>query len=243
MDQNATPDPQQPVFAPPAPPLLSDTETLASPHARRRIGTGVAVAAVAVGALGLGGIAYAANASTTTPSPTPSSNSGQNSPRYGAQGNAPAQGQGGMRHHMGAGMGGGFGGGIGMGLGGAIHGSIVTPKQGGGYQTIDGQRGAVLEVSATSIKVRSDDGFTATYIVTADTVVNATRDGIGSVKVGDKVGVMGVEAAGSTTAVRIIDETALKASGQKWMPQGSGKNAPSNGSGTPSGSSGSSGTA
>jgi hypothetical protein len=139
---------------------------------------------------------------------------------------------------MGRGGGGGLGG-IGMGLGGAIHGTAVTPKQGGGYQTVDGQRGIVTDVSSTSITVKSDDGFIKTYVVTADTLVNAKRDGIASVKQGDKVGVIAVEAAGAVNAVQIIDQTQIKDGWQKWMP-GHDKNGQTPGgssSAAPSGSS------
>ena len=190
-------------------PMLSAPETVASPTApgarRSRLGTGVAVAAIAIGAVGIAGTAYAANASN---SPSPSSPSGS----YG-------NGDGGRGHGMGPGMG--------MGMG--IHGSFVTPKQGGGYQTVDMQRGTVTAVSKDSITVKSEDGFSATYVVTADTMVNAKRDGIASVKVGDQVGVMGIENAGKTTAVQIVDRTQLKDSRQKWAPpsgNGNGKASP-----------------
>ena len=109
-------------------------------------------------------------------------------------------------------------GGMGFGMGMGIHGSFVTPKQGGGYQTVDMQRGTVTAVSKDSITVKSVDGFTATYVVTADTMVNAKRDGIASIEVGDEVGVMGVENAGKTTAVQIVDRTQIKDSKQKYAP-------------------------
>lgn len=225
-------------------PMLSAPETVASatpPGLRRsRIGTGVAVAAIAIGAVGIAGTAYAANASN---SPSPNAPSGSYSNRNGTSpsGTAPSagapngmmpgangqgmpgrgDGDGGRGHGMGPGMG------FGMGMG--IHGSFVTKKQGGGYQTVDTQRGAVTAVSKDSITVKSEDGFSATYVVTADTMVNAKRDGIASVKVGDQVGVLGIESAGKTNAVQIIDLTQLKDSKQKWAPpapNGNGKASP-----------------
>ena len=215
-------------------PLLSAPETVGSatpPGARRsRIGTGVAVAAIAIGALGIAGTAYAANASDS-PAPTPSGSygnrQGNGTAPNGTMPGAP-NGQGGMMPGRGDGDGRHGRGGMGFGMGMGIHGSFVTPKQGGGYQTVDMQRGTVTAVSKDSITVKSVDGFTATYVVTADTVVNAKRDGIASVKVGDEVGVMGIENAGKTTAVQIVDRTQLKDSKQKWAPpapNGNGKSA------------------
>ncbi len=223
-------------------PMLSAPETVASPTApgvrRSRIGTGIAVAAIAIGAVGIAGTAYAANASNspspnapsgsygnrngTAPSGTAPSAGAPNGVLPGANGQGmPGRGDNGRGHGMGPGMG------FGMGMG--IHGSFVTKKQGGGYQTVDTQRGAVTAVSKDSITVKSEDGFSATYVVTADTMVNAKRDGIASVKVGDQVGVMGIESAGKTNAVQIIDLTQLKDSKQKWAPpapNGNGKASP-----------------
>ena len=98
--------------------------------------------------------------------------------------------------------------GIGMGMG--IHGSYVTPKQGGGYQTVHSQRGTVTAVSSTSITVTSEDGYAKTYKVTASTVVNAQRDGIDSIATGDTVVVTGIEDGDTVTAVSIIDGTRIK---------------------------------
>jgi hypothetical protein len=245
MDQFGPPtgEPQQPSphasFVAPmsAPDVVESTPA----RSRSRVGTGIAIAAVAIGALGLGGVAYAA---TSSGSPSPSPSGGYGSPaKPGAaapqQGNgyAPRQG-GGM---MGGGpMGGHHGmGGLGMGLGGAIHGSVVTPKQGGGYQTVDGQRGTVEAVSSTSITVKSEDGFTKTYVVTADTLVNAKRDGIASVKKGDTVAVIAIEAAGAVNAVQIIDQTQIKDGWQQWMPghDKNGQQPGGSGGAAPSGSS------
>ena len=223
------------------PPVTPDEVASPEPTTahRSRVGTGVAVAAVAIGALGIAGTAYAASASSSpTPSPTtpgydrhatspngaaPNGGPGLGGPGYGGPANGmPGAGapDGGMpgRGPGGPGDGGhGMRGGAGMGMG-AIHGSFVTPKQGGGYQTVDTQRGKVTAVSSTSISVKSEDGFTATYVVTADTLVNATRDGIASIKVGDEVGVVGLENAGSTTAVQIMDRTQMGSGWKKLAP-------------------------
>jgi hypothetical protein len=58
--------------------------------------------------------------------------------------------------------------------------------------------------------VKSEDGYTKEYVVTADTVVNAQRDGIGSIEVDDEVMVIGVEDGAEVTAVQIMDRTRVK---------------------------------
>jgi len=105
-------------------------------------------------------------------------------------------------------------GGIGFGLGGvfgAIHGQFVVPKSGGGFQTIDTQRGSVTAVSATSITVKSADGFVKTYQVTGSTNVDARRNGISSVKNGHQVVVMATVSGSTASAVSILDFSLLPA--------------------------------
>lgn len=218
-------DQDRPGWNPPPPgsepaahvPLSAPIEVASAPR-RSRVGTGVAVAAVGIGALGLVGTAYAA---TGSPSPTPSA--GSESPgltppqgeRPGAPGDRDGDGDRRGGHMGGPGMGGGMGmRGAGMG----IHGSFVAPKQGGGYQTIHTQRGVVTDVSSTSITVTSEDGYTKKYVVTADTVVNAQRDGIDSIKADDEVMVIGVEDGGDVTAVQIMDRTRIKDGMQRLAP-------------------------
>jgi hypothetical protein len=92
---------------------------------------------------------------------------------------------------------------------GAIHGQFVAPKPGGGYQTIDTQRGTVTAVSASSLTVKSKDGYTKTYQVTSSTKVDAKRAGIGSVKTGQTVSVLATVHGSSATATQIVDFTAL----------------------------------
>jgi hypothetical protein len=98
----------------------------------------------------------------------------------------------------------------GPGLFGAVHGQIVVPNPGGGYQTVDIQQGTVTAVNATSVTVKSADGFTKTYTVTSSTVVDAQRSGIGSVKAGHKVAVTATQSGTVATARRISDLTLLQ---------------------------------
>lgn len=104
----------------------------------------------------------------------------------------------------------GFAGPGGAGVGGplgALHGELVVPKQGGGYETLVVQRGTVRAVSARSITVKSEDGFTESYAVTADTLVNAARDGISSIDDGAQVSVLARKGAGDPTALHIADRS------------------------------------
>jgi hypothetical protein len=104
---------------------------------------------------------------------------------------------------------GGFGG---FGLGGVVHGQFTEPRQGGGYQTVDVQRGTVTAVSSSSITVKSADGYSATYVVSSSTEVNAKAAGIGTVKAGDTVGLTATVSNGKATAASIIDITAIRSS-------------------------------
>ena len=211
----------RPGWNPPELPRLEPTtaaapDVIAAGPRRSRIGRGVAIAAIGIGALGVAGTAYATN---STPAPTPSP-SASVPPGYAAPGGAGAQGMPGRpdgERPMG-GWGGHGGAGLGMGRGMGIHGSFVVPKQGGGYQTVDGQVGTVTGVSSTSITVRSADGFTQSYTVDATTMVNAQRDGIAAVKAGDEVGVVAIESGSGRTAVQIVDRTQLRAAHQRLAP-------------------------
>jgi hypothetical protein len=111
-----------------------------------------------------------------------------------------------------------FGGKFG-GPGGPIHGESTIPDGSGGWRTMDMQTGTATAVSPTSITVKSADGFTRTYSVDPQTVVNAGRDGISTIKTGDTVGVRGVVANGSAKALGINDLTTLKALRDQWAPK------------------------
>jgi hypothetical protein len=93
---------------------------------------------------------------------------------------------------------------------GALHGEFVIGKSGGGYETVDVQNGQVTAVSTTSITLKSADGFTKSYAVTSSTLVDAQRDGIGSVKVGNQASVQATVSGSTATAVSIEDLTLLQ---------------------------------
>ena len=104
-------------------------------------------------------------------------------------------------------------GGFGIGFGGpfgAVHGQFVVPKSGGGYQTIAFQNGKVPAVSSTSITLHSADGYSRSYQVTSSTLVNAQRDGIGSIKSGNQVIATATVSGSTATATRIIDVSMIQ---------------------------------
>ena len=96
------------------------------------------------------------------------------------------------------------------GLPGALHGTLVLPKPGGGTVTVLIQNGRVTAVSQSSITLKSDDGFIRTYAVTGSTIVAARRDGIGSVKTGDRASVTATASGGTMTALRVGDLSQLR---------------------------------
>ena len=178
----------------------------------RRIAIGAAVAVVAM----LGGAVVAFAATNATASPTAKAASASSSPsqkplpRKCPNSNAPCMRFAGPFHRLGVPPGLPFGLGFPGGMFGAVHGQMVLAKPGGGYQTVDIQRGKVTAVSTSSITVRSSDGFTASYAVAASTAVDAQRDGIGSVKVGNQVAVLATASGSKAKATSITDVTLLQ---------------------------------
>lgn len=173
----------------------------------------IAAAAVVAGlALGATGAALAADTSTptaSTPSVSPSPGQpGDRPPPPPRKGDRP----GGPRVGKGLGM---------LGAGGPVHGEFVVPNGSGGFRTVVVQRGEVTAVSATQITVLSKDKFTATYAVTADTMVNAARDGISTIKKGATVNVAATKSGDKLTAVHIGDQTARKAMKERLGLDGS----------------------
>jgi hypothetical protein len=173
----------------------------------------ILVSAVALVALmGGAGIAYAATHSGNKNAADSAAASQVQAPKASSSPSAPP-----WRSGHAPGAFGGFGrfggfGGPGYGFGNILHGQFTAPKAGGGYQTVDVQRGTVTAVSSSSITVKSADGYSATYAVTSLTEVDAQADGISTVKVGDTVSVTATVSAGKATAASIADLTAIRAS-------------------------------
>ncbi|MCW2571030.1 MAG: hypothetical protein JWO88_1088 [Frankiales bacterium] len=188
----------------------------------RKIGT---AAAVGLGlTLGAAGIAAAA----TDPSPSPSGGAtAQAAPQ------PPPPGQRGPGRGFGRGPGGGHRGGRGLGPGGALHGDFVLPNAGGGYRNVRMQHGVVTSVSTTSLTVKSDDGYTQTYVLTAATLVDAGRDGIATVKKGESVAVLGTVVGKTATANEVRDLTKIQTERKQFAPRGGSGPARPAPSGTP----------
>jgi hypothetical protein len=185
---------------------ITGPEPRRSSRASRWIG---AAAAVGIGVtLGAAGIAAAA----PDPSPSPSAGS-KVAPGAPAPG---GPGMPGMRHGHGMRGEGGPGG---FGMRGAVHGEFTVPD-GTGWRTVAMQRGAVTAVSSTSLTVKSKDGYTKTYVITATTLVNAARDGIGSIKTGDEVAVVATVKSGTATAVDVRDVSQIREQRKQFAPPG-----------------------
>lgn len=143
------------------------------------------VATLAVVGATAAGLAYA---NPTEPAPTPST-SGQAQPTPGTTG------QGGRPGHRL--------------LGRALHGE-ATLKGGkhtdGKVRVVVFQRGTVTELSATSIELRSEDGFEATYVIDGAVRVRTGREPgqLGDVKSGAFVRLLATKDGSTLTARRII---------------------------------------
>jgi hypothetical protein len=163
---------------------------------------------VTLGVLAGAGVAVAATSSSGQPAAPGASASPSPSPSA-ARPHFPPKGQWRMRAPGGGPFAFGGPGALG-GLFGAVHGTAVVPKPGGGYQTVAFQNGKVTAVSSTSITLHSADGYSHSYQVTSSTLVNAQRDGIGSIKSGSQVIVTATVSGSTATATRIIDVSLIQ---------------------------------
>ncbi len=165
------------------------------------------LAAGAIIATSLTGIAMAEDAS---PSPSTGTSTAPDGREFGSM-------------HEGMGMRGGMGrhGGMhGDRLGQPVHGESVVKKDDGSFVTVRDIRGSVTAVSATSITVKAEDGFTSTFAVDGDTDVRtglptrgsgSATGSISDVKVGDIAHVRGTVDGSSATATEVHGMTAEQA--------------------------------
>lgn len=128
--------------------------------------------------LAVGGVAYAADA--TAPSSAPAASTAQPEKPKAA-------------HHKGL-------------LARAEHGEF-TARVGKQDGVFDMQRGLVTQVSATSITVKSPDGFTATYAIDPASKIREDKKAatIGDVKTGDRVQLIATKSGSTATVKRIGD--------------------------------------
>ena len=189
------PQPQASPTAPPAPPARKNRHRLPA------LAAGAAVAGLAVGAAALAGAATQPSGAPTQETAPPNQPAPPNPP--GPPDHPGPRGPKGPR----------------VGVGPGIHGEFVVPAPNGGFETLASQRGTVSDVSATSIKLKSEDGFERTYVVDENTVVNAGRDGIADVKNGDTVQLVAVVTGSTAKAVEVRDMTTLEQHRGTWVPK------------------------
>jgi hypothetical protein len=90
-------------------------------------------------------------------------------------------------------------------LGAAVHGEFVVKDRDGKFVTMVSVRGEVTAVGATSITIKADDGFTATFVINGDTRVRGREvDRIADVKAGDQGGAVGVKSGNTITARAVV---------------------------------------
>jgi hypothetical protein len=114
---------------------------------------------------------------------------------------------------------GGPGGATGGGTASALHGTYVVADGNGAYTTQLTQTGTVSAVSAGSITVKSQDGYTQTYVVSSSTSVDNGSDAIGDVAAGHTVRVTATSADDKATATQITD-TNIASTQQQGGPGG-----------------------
>ena len=85
----------------------------------------------------------------------------------------------------------------------ALHGEVTLAGE--KHRVVVFQRGPVEKVSDTSLTVKSEDGYTATYVVSGETAVrkNGDKATIADVKAGDKVLVVADKNGSTLKAIRI----------------------------------------
>ncbi len=85
-----------------------------------------------------------------------------------------------------------------------MHGEWVVKGKDGKPVTLETIRGTVTAVSASSVSVKAEDGFTETFATNSDTKVRGGgADALSDVKAGAKAAVVGVK-SGSTTTARAV---------------------------------------
>ena len=176
------------------------------------------LAAGAVIATGITGVALAADSS---PTPSSSATSSATSSAGSSAGAKDGPDRGGQRDH-GPGRG-GRGGLLGERGSEPLHGEMVVKAADGTVSTVQMVRGTVTAVTASSITVKAEDGYTATFAVGATTEVRvglpvrgsdpstSSTDTIADVKVGDVADVHGTVSAGTATATEVRAMTAAEA--------------------------------
>jgi hypothetical protein len=175
--------------------MTNELKTSGTHRGRRRtvlaaVGGGAAIALIA------GGAVVVATSASASGSPTQTTAAHSAAPNPGTDG-PDGRGPGGAGHW-----------GMRSGMGMALHGTFVVARPGGGYQTVAAQRGVVTALSATSITLKSEDGYTATYVLNSSTKLgggptSTTATAPTWLKVGAKINVEATVSGSTNTAVRV----------------------------------------
>lgn len=86
-----------------------------------------------------------------------------------------------------------------------LHGEFVAKGKDGGFVTFVTVKGQVTAVSPTSVTVKAEDGYTATFAIGGETKVRGKDvDAIADVKVGDAGVAIGVKGSSGITARTVL---------------------------------------
>ena len=90
-----------------------------------------------------------------------------------------------------------------------LHGEQVLETADGVYETVATQRGTVDEVTSAELTVTSEDGYSRTYTLTAESLVDEWSGDAVDLALGDNVMVVATVDGSVATAARAIDLDAL----------------------------------
>lgn len=109
----------------------------------------------------------------------------------------------------------------------ALHGEYVVSDGNGSYLTVIAQVGTVSAVSADSITVKSDDGFSKTYEIADATTVNGGQSEVSAVENDHTVQVVATTENDKATATAIVDaDLAASTQQQGGFPGGGQQGGP-----------------
>jgi hypothetical protein len=94
----------------------------------------------------------------------------------------------------------------------ALHGQVVVTKDGGGTQTLLIQKGDVTQVSATSVTLKSSDGYVKAYRITGDTLVDGDKGKAATLAAGSTVVLVAVQNGDDAVAQSVLTKVSTKAS-------------------------------
>ena len=121
-----------------------------------------------------------------------------------------------------------FKGGHGQGLmaRGGLHGEATVKRADGTYVTLVGQRGTVTEVTGTKLTVKSEDGYTHSYVLDGSTKFRSASDPKGpalkasDLKAGDEVAVRAQRNGSDDTATAVVKGPGGRMHRQSGAPGG-----------------------